>query len=159
MKSAHGRNHILITVQKFHNSFFHFSRRFIGKRDRQDMARRYFFLFDQISHPIGESFSFSRTRTSNNQNCASLTGTMQLAGPQPNPAITNSLLGIILPQAGTVYISIIDELGRPVVPEKPYNLAVGRTNYIIPVAQLQGAEYYIRVRYNDDIEVRNFVVK
>jgi len=97
--------------------------------------------------------------TSNNQNCASLTGTMQLAGPQPNPAITNSLLGIILPQAGTVYISIIDELGRPVVPEKPYNLAVGRTNYIIPVAQLQGAEYYIRVRYNDDIEVRNFVVK
>ncbi len=97
--------------------------------------------------------------TTNNQNCASLTGNMQLAGPMPNPAITNALLGIILPQAGKVYISIIDELGKPVVPEASFNLPVGRTNYIIPVAQLQSAEYYIRVRYNDDTEVRSFVVR
>jgi PKD repeat protein len=97
--------------------------------------------------------------TTNNQNCASLTSTMQLAGPQPNPAITSSLLGIILPQAGTVYVSIYDELGRPIVPEKPYNLPVGRTNYILPVSQLQGAEYFIRVRYNDDTQIRKFVVK
>jgi len=97
--------------------------------------------------------------TTNNQNCASLTSTMQLAGPQPNPAVTNSLLGIILPQAGTVYVSIYDELGKPVVPEKAFNLPVGRTNYILPVSQLQGAEYFIRVRYNDDTEIRKFVVK
>jgi len=46
-----------------------------------------------------------------------------------------------------------------VVPEASFNLPVGRTNYIIPVAQLQSAEYYIRVRYNDDTEVRSFVVR
>ncbi len=97
--------------------------------------------------------------TLNNQNCASLSGTMQLTGPQPNPAITNSLLGIILPQAGTVYVAIFDELGRVIVPETSYSLPVGRTDYTIPVSRLQGAEYYIRVRYNDDTEVRNFVVR
>jgi hypothetical protein len=84
---------------------------------------------------------------------------MQLTGPQPNPAITNSLLGIILPQAGTVYVAIFDELGRVIVPETSYSLPVGRTDYTIPVSRLQGAEYYIRVRYNDDTEVRNFVVR
>ena len=101
----------------------------------------------------------TETDTTNNQNCASLSGTMQLAGPLPNPAITSSELGIIMPKAGTVYISIIDELGKPVVPEASFNLPVGRTNYIIPVGQLQSAEYFIRVRYLDDSEVRKLVVR
>ena len=97
--------------------------------------------------------------TINNQSCASLNGAMQLAGPSPNPAINYATLGIILPQAGTVYVAIFDELGQPIVPELSLSLPVGRTDYVIPVARLQGAEYYIRVRYNDDTEVRNFVVR
>jgi len=95
----------------------------------------------------------------NNQECVTLTGRMELAGPQPNPAITSSEIGIILPQAGTVYISIMDEMGRYILPEFSMNLPVERTNYNIPVGQLQSGEYFIRVRYNDDTEVRNFVVR
>ncbi|WP_295666817.1 PKD domain-containing protein, partial [uncultured Mucilaginibacter sp.] len=95
----------------------------------------------------------------NNQECSSLTGTMQLAGPLPNPAVTSSQLGIIMPAAGTVYISMYDLLGQPVVKEFSMHLPAGRTNYNIPMAQLMSAEYFIRVRYNDDTEVRNFVVR
>ena len=95
----------------------------------------------------------------NNQECVSLTGSMQLAGPLPNPAISASQLGIIMPSAGTVYISIYDLLGHPVIKEFSMNLPTGRTNYAIPIAALMSAEYFIRVRYNDDTEVRNFVVR
>ena len=101
----------------------------------------------------------TETRTDNNQECTSLTGTMQLAGPSPNPASTNCQLGIILPKAGTVYIAVYDLLGNIIVPEFSVNLPAERTNYNIPVSQLEGAEYFIRVRYNDDTEVRNFVVR
>lgn len=101
----------------------------------------------------------TETDSTNNENCASLTGTMQLGGPQPNPAINSSELEIIMPKAGTVYISIIDELGKPVVTEASFNLPQGRTNYIIPIGRLQSAEYFIRVRYNDDSQVKKLVIR
>jgi PKD repeat protein len=101
----------------------------------------------------------TETNYNNNQECASLTGTMQLAGPLPNPAITTCLLGIILPQPGTVYVSIYDLLGNVIIPEFSMSLPAERTNYNIPIGQMQGSEYFIRVRYNDDTEVRNFVVR
>ena len=100
----------------------------------------------------------TETDTLNNQECTSLTSTMQLAGPSPNPAGANCQLGIILPQAGTVYITVYDMLGQPVVPEFSMDLPVERTNYDIPVGQMQAAEYFIRVRYKNDSQVRHFVI-
>ena len=98
-------------------------------------------------------------RYDNNEICASLTGTMQLAGPSPNPAISQSTLGIIMPQAGTVTVEIIDELGQPVIKNATLNLPAGLTNYVIPVAQLNGSEYYIRVIYNGDVEIRKLITR
>ena len=94
-----------------------------------------------------------------NQACVSLNGRMQLAGPTPNPAGANCQLGIILPQAGMVYITIYDLHGRPVIPEFSVNLPVGRTDYNIPVKQLEASEYIIRVRYDSDSQIRNLVVR
>lgn len=84
---------------------------------------------------------------------------MQLAGPSPNPAISQSTLGIIMPQAGTVTVEIIDELGQPVIKNATLNLPAGLTNYVIPVAQLNGSEYYIRVIYNGDVEIRKLITR
>ena len=95
----------------------------------------------------------------NNQECFSLTGTMQLAGPSPSPAGSTCQLGIILPKAGTVYITVYDVLGQPAIPEFSLSLPAERSNYNIPVTQLASGEYFIRVRYNDDSQVRKFVVR
>ncbi len=100
----------------------------------------------------------TETDTTNNQECTSLTTTMQLAGPSPNPAGANCQLGIILPQAGTVYITVYDMLGQPVIPEFSMDLPAERTNYDIPVKQFEASEYYIRVRYKNDSQVRSFVI-
>ncbi len=95
----------------------------------------------------------------NNRSCASLTGTMQLAGPFPSPAVSQSLLGIILPKAGTVSIDIFDENGKPVINKFVSDMPEGRTDFNIPVQQLQGGEYYIRVSYKDDTQIRKLMVK
>jgi len=95
----------------------------------------------------------------NNRSCASLTGTMQLAGPFPSPAVNQSVLGIILPAAGQVTIDIFDESGKPVIKEVKNNLPEGRTDFNIPVQQLASAEYYIRISYLDDTELRKFIVR
>lgn len=95
----------------------------------------------------------------NNEVCVSLTGTMQLAGPSPNPAMSQSTLGIIMPQPGQVSVDIIDELGQYVVSNYTLHLPAGLTNYQIPVSRLNGAEYYIRVTYNGDVEVRKLITR
>ncbi len=98
-------------------------------------------------------------RTDNNANCASLTETLQLSGPSPNPAFSNSALGIILPKAGEVHVAIADITGRYAMKEYKLYLAEGRNNYVLPIHELQAAEYFIRVRYNDETQVRKIVVR
>jgi len=101
----------------------------------------------------------TETNYANNEICVSLTGTMQLAGPSPNPAISQSTLGIIMPQAGQVTIDILDQIGQYVLKNINMNLPAGLTNYQIPVAQLNGAEYYVRVTYNSDVEIRKLITR
>lgn len=98
-------------------------------------------------------------RTDNNSNCASLTETLQLSGPSPNPAFSNSTLGIILPKTGRVQISITDVAGRYAMKNFELDLAEGRNNFILPIHELQAAEYFVRVRYNDETQVRKIVVR
>ncbi|MFN8285123.1 MAG: PKD domain-containing protein [Chitinophagales bacterium] len=95
----------------------------------------------------------------NNKQCTSLNGVIQLVGPSPNPSSDHSTLGIILPKAGTVYIALVDVAGHYVMNETSYNLPQGRTDYAMPIEMLRAAEYYVRVRYNDDKIVRKFVVR
>ena len=49
-------------------------------------------------------------------------------------------------------------LGQPVIPEFSMDLPAERTNYDIPVKQFEASEYYIRVRYKNDSQVRSFVI-
>lgn len=98
-------------------------------------------------------------RTDNNSNCASLTETLQLFGPSPNPAFSNSTLGIILPKAGAVQIAIADVTGRYAMKEYELSLAEGKNNFELPINELQAAEYFVRVRYNDETQVRKIVVR
>ncbi|HWB62280.1 MAG TPA: PKD domain-containing protein, partial [Chitinophagales bacterium] len=71
----------------------------------------------------------TETRYDNNQACASLNSSMQLVGPAPMPAVTQSTLGIILPAAGTVNIDIIDQLGQVIVNNESFTLPAGRSDY------------------------------
>jgi len=100
----------------------------------------------------------TESRIDNNGQCVTLTGSIQLSGPNPNPAFGTSEMGIILPEEGLVYISILDVLGNYVVNETAYQLPAGRTTYQLPVHMLRAAEYFIRIRYNDDKLVRKLIV-
>ncbi len=97
-------------------------------------------------------------RLDNNRECASITGTLQLIGPSPNPARGNAYLGLILPKAGKVTIDIVDLLGRTVTQEEQLDLPAGRSDYDVPVKLLRAGEYFMRVKHNDDKLVRKFVV-
>jgi hypothetical protein len=68
-------------------------------------------------------------------------------------------VGIILPKAGTVTVSIIDLMGRIVWPAQELNLPAGRTDYALPIQQLLGAEYFIQLTYNDEKTVRKLFVR
>ncbi|MBK8658849.1 MAG: PKD domain-containing protein [Bacteroidetes bacterium] len=95
----------------------------------------------------------------NNQECATLTGGIQLAGPSPNPVMNKSGLGIILPKPGTVTIDIADVYGRYVVKGYSQEMPVGRTDYELQRQQFVTGEYFIRIYYNDERIVRKFIVK
>ncbi len=101
----------------------------------------------------------TETRIDNNRQCASLTGTIQLVGPSPNPAFNQSTLGIILPKEGVVAIEIADVLGHLVVPKTELDLPEGRTDFEIPTGLMLPAEYFIRVTYNDEKTVRKFILQ
>lgn len=98
-------------------------------------------------------------RTDNNRQCESLTGTMQLVGPSPNPAFNQSTLGIVLPKAGKVSIAIVDALGHYVMPETELDFPVGRSDFEIPTGLMLAAEYFIRVTYNEEKTVRKFILQ
>ena len=100
----------------------------------------------------------SEIRTDNNRACVSLTGTLQLVGPSPNPARESAYLGFIMPKAGKVTIDIVDAVGSIVMPEQEFDLPVGRTDYNLPVKQLRAGEYFIRVKNNDDKLLKKLVV-
>lgn len=97
--------------------------------------------------------------TENNNDCASLTDGMQLLGPAPNPVMSVSALGIILPKAGEVTINIMDLFGRYYVRDFKANMPTGRTDYMLNRQQFAVGEYFVRVAYNDERLVRKFVVK
>ncbi len=101
----------------------------------------------------------TETRTENNRQCASLTGTIQLVGPSPNPAFNQSTLGIILPKEGKVVIEIADVIGHLVIPKTELDLPEGRTDFEIPTGLMLPAEYFIRVTYNDEKTVRKFILQ
>ncbi|MCX6197813.1 MAG: PKD domain-containing protein [Bacteroidetes bacterium] len=101
----------------------------------------------------------TETRIDNNRQCASLTGTIQLVGPSPNPAFNQSTLGIILPKEGKVAIEIADVLGHLVVPKTELDLPEGRTDFEIPTGLMLPAEYFIRVTYNEEKTVRKFILQ
>jgi PKD repeat protein len=99
------------------------------------------------------------SRIDNNRVCTSLSGTIQLIGPVPNPVSDRSVLGIILPKAGKVSVAIADVAGQYVMEETELSLPAGRSDIEIPAYRMSAAEYFIRVKYNDDKFVRKFVVK
>jgi hypothetical protein len=84
---------------------------------------------------------------------------MQLIGPSPSPAFKSSTLGIILPKAGTVSIELMDIAGQYVIPLQQVDLPTGRSNYELPIDKLQAAEYCIRVKYNDDTQIRKLIIR
>jgi PKD repeat protein len=95
----------------------------------------------------------------NNQQCTPLTEMWQVAGPTPNPTNGASSVNIILPKAGKVTLSIIDLLGRVVWPAQELSLPAGRTDYVLPIQQLLGAEYFVQLTYNDEKIVRKLFVR
>ncbi len=101
----------------------------------------------------------TEVRYDNNIACATLTGTMQLSGPTPNPAFKVAALGIIIPKSGPVTIDVTDVLGRVIIPEMEVTLPAGKTNFNVPIDALAAAEYFIRVKYNDDTQVRKLIVR
>lgn len=101
----------------------------------------------------------TETRIDNNSQCTSLSGTIQLVGPSPNPAFNQSTLGIILPKEGLVTIEIADVVGHLVVPKTELYLPEGRTDFEIPTGLMLPAEYFIRVTYNDEKTVRKFILQ
>jgi PKD repeat protein len=98
-------------------------------------------------------------RYDNNRQCAPMNGNIQLAGPIPNPAFNQSSLGIVLPKAGKITLGIYDAIGNTVIPETEISLAAGRTDYQLPVGQLLAAEYFIKVKYLDDVLIKKLVVR
>ena len=101
----------------------------------------------------------TETRYDNNEACVSLDGTLQLVGPSPNPAIGSSILGMILPKAGSVTIDIVDPLGKYVIHQFKLTLPAGRSDFNIPVDMMNASEYFIRVNYNDETQVRKLVIR
>ncbi|HLP21861.1 MAG TPA: PKD domain-containing protein, partial [Chitinophagales bacterium] len=100
----------------------------------------------------------TETRLDNNDACASLTDVIQLIGPSPNPARGEATLGIILPKAGKVTLEIMDVMGQPVQDMVELDLPVGRTDYALPVKILRAAEYFVRIKHNDDKLIRKLIV-
>lgn len=100
----------------------------------------------------------TETRIDNNRECASLTGTLQVIGPSPNPAREIAYLGLILPKAGNVVVDVINQLGQPVIEQQNLDLPAGRTDYSVPVKLLRAGEYFIRVKHNDDKLLKKLVV-
>jgi len=98
-------------------------------------------------------------RTDNNTQCGTLTGSLQLLGPSPNPAYETAYLGIILPKQGQVTVDVSDITGKFISHNDVLTLPAGRSDYTIPVKQLRAGEYVVRILYNDDIYIRRFVVK
>ncbi|MCS6933893.1 MAG: PKD domain-containing protein [Chitinophagales bacterium] len=99
------------------------------------------------------------TRYDNNSNCASVNATLQLIGPITNPADNDCMLGIIVPQAGKVLISISDVHGRFTERNTTLDVLPGRTDFTIPVQTYQAGVYVISVRYNDEVINKKLVVR
>lgn len=100
----------------------------------------------------------TETTLENNGACTSLTDVIQLIGPSPNPARGEATLGLILPKAGKVTIEIINVVGQPVQDMVELDLPEGRTDFSLPVKILRAAEYFIRIKHNDDKLIRKLVV-
>lgn len=101
----------------------------------------------------------TEVRYDNNMLCQSLDGTLQLVGPSPSPAMTESRLGLIMPKQGTVVIDIADITGKCVIHQLKLDLPAGRTDFDIPIGQMAATEYFIRVKYNDDTQTRKLIVR
>jgi PKD repeat protein len=101
----------------------------------------------------------AESRLDNNRVCTTLNGSIQLVGPLPNPVSDRAVLGIIMPKAGKVSIAIVDVAGQYVTEEIELSLGAGRSDFEIPAHKMSAAEYFIRVKYNDDNFVRKFVIK
>lgn len=97
-------------------------------------------------------------RTDNNSQCFTITEGIQLMGPLPNPALTQSVLGLILPKSGIVTLDIADMMGRYVVRGVELDLPEGRSDYNLPIGQMVAGEYFIRISYNDEKVVRKFII-
>lgn len=98
-------------------------------------------------------------RTDNNRQCNSLTASIQIIGPLPNPADAECTLGIVLPKAGTVQISIADMHGHWLEKNTVLDLPQGRTDYSIASANMNAGMYVVTVRYNDEVVAKKFVVR
>lgn len=101
----------------------------------------------------------TETRTDNNSQCISIDEGLQLIGPLPNPALNQSVLGIVLPKQGKVTIDIADMMGQYLIQGEELELAEGRSDYNLPVGQMTAGEYFIRISYNDEKVVRKLVIR
>lgn len=98
-------------------------------------------------------------RIDNNSDCASLTGTLQVIGPSPNPSSYVSRAGIIIPKAGDVTIDVTNALGQVIIKSEVIHMEAGRTDYYLPVERMLSDEYFINVQYNNETITRKFLIR
>ncbi len=94
----------------------------------------------------------------NNKDCMNLNTEGVVSLVYPNPADNNASLDIILIEATTIYISIVNELGAIVVPSKSYEAVAGLNTFTINTSSLLDGQYFVKIKYYNNEELRKLQV-
>lgn len=93
-----------------------------------------------------------------NENCASFTGNVFLvSNPYPNPALTEVILPVILPEEGTVLYKLYDNKGSLIEESNGQLLPKGLSQIQLNISSLRSGFYAIQFTYKDKSIVKRFI--
>jgi PKD repeat protein len=99
------------------------------------------------------------TDLANNKQCRLLGGDFFVSEPYPNPAANLVTIGVILPEAGEVELTINDLLGRSVYHAVHSDAASGLNAWSIDLTGLRIGLYTCRATYQERTLVKRFLKK
>ncbi len=98
------------------------------------------------------------TGTTSNRQCVSLSNTLSLLSPAPNPASGSFRLGFILPESGEVRVDMVDATGRMVAAPVNQRYPAGYSEKTQSVAHLARGLYFIRLTFSGQVQIKPLFV-
>ncbi len=93
---------------------------------------------------------FVEENTENNRNCLSLNEQLNVEPPFPNPASEQLRISVILPEAETVSLRLLNQDGRVVRTHRQETTVVGLNNFLLDVQGLSVGAYLLQISYQGE---------